>query len=99
MKVKKVILAVALAIVITGCTSLPQATGEHAQAVTDASNVVSATTVEEVLTNNINVPPYVIGLLMLASTFVPNPFELVGRAFKMLTSGVLGVFNLFKMFK
>lgn len=99
MKLKKVSIAVALALAAlaaTACTSMPEATGEHAIAATNVSNAVSAQSVEEVLTQNINIPVQYMLLLMAASTFVPNPFQLVGKAFSMLLGGGTAVYNLFK---
>lgn len=81
---------------ITSCASLPEANGLHAIASSDASNVVSAQSVEEVLTQNINIPVQYMLLLMAASTFVPNPFQLVGRAFSMLVGGTTTLFTIFK---
>lgn len=91
MKLSKLTLALAAALPLlslVSCASLPTATGEQALAVTSASNAVSAQSVEEVLTQNINIPVQYMLLLMAASTFVPNPFQLVGKAFSMLLSGV-----------
>lgn len=90
MKLSKLTLALAVALPLlslSGCTSIPTATGEQALAVSTASNAVSAQSVEEVLTQNINIPVQYMLLLMAASTFVPNPFQLVARAFGMLFSG------------
>lgn len=96
MKLLKLCTAALALCAISACASMPEANGELAQASSTASNMVQADTVEEVLTENVNVPPYVILLLMAASTFVPNPFELVGRMFKMLFGGVLELWKLFR---
>lgn len=83
-------------VILTGCVSLPTATGEMAQAITDTGQAVQAETVEEVLTKNINIPLHYMLLFGAACTFVPNPFQLVGRAFSMLFGGILNLWRLFK---
>lgn len=83
-------------LLLAACAQLPEATGEMAQAVSSAGQVVQAETVDEVLTQNINIPLHYMLLLGAACTFVPNPFQMVGRAFNMMFGGV---FKLWKTFK
>lgn len=81
---------------ITACASSPEATGEMAQAVSTASNAVQADSVEEVLTQNINIPMYYMLLFGGACTFVPNPFQLVGKAITTVANGAKGIIGIFK---
>lgn len=98
MKVK-VIGSLSAALVLPACAMTAQdatVTAQAAQTVAEAAQAVQADTVEEVLTQNINIPLHYMLLFGAACTFVPNPFQLVGRAFKMLFGGVLEVLDLFR---
>lgn len=83
-------------ILLSGCAQLPEATGEMAQALSNTGQAVQADTVEEVLTQNINIPLHYMLLFGAACTFVPNPFQMVGRAFNMMFGGVLKLWKTFK---
>lgn len=92
-----VAVAVALAaLATTACASFPEANGETAQAISNASNAVQAESVEEILTQNINIPIQYMLLLMAASTFVPNPFQLVGKTITTVAGGIKNISALFK---
>lgn len=81
---------------LTACASMPTANGEVAQAVSNASNAVQADSVEEILTQNVNIPIQYMLLLMAASTFVPNPFQLIGKALTTVVGGISTLKGLFK---
>lgn len=94
-----VIGALAGALVLPACamTSQDATVAAHAaQTVADASQAVQADTIEEVLTQNINIPLHYMLLFGAACTFVPNPLQLVGRAFSMLFGGIVHVWKTFK---
>lgn len=95
----KVIGALAAALVLPACAMTAQdatVTAQAAQTVADAAQAVQAETVEEVLTQNINIPLHYMLLFGAACTFVPNPFQMVGRAFNMMFGGVLTLWKTFK---
>lgn len=95
----KVIGALAASIVLPACAMTAQdatITAQAAQTVAEASQAVQADLVEEVLTQNINIPLHYMLLFGAACTFVPNPLQLVGRAFSMLFGGIIHVWKTFK---
>lgn len=93
----KKLFLVAAVLLLTACSLTPEATGELAQAAAVTSGmVIQAESVEEVLTQDINIPLHYMLLFGAACTFVPNPFQLVGRAFKMVFGGILEVWKLFR---
>lgn len=96
MKLLKIALTTAALLSLVACVSLPTATGEGALAVSNASNAVTAQSVDEVLTQNINIPLYYMLWFGAACTFVPNPLQLVGKIFGMALGGIQTVFSLFK---
>lgn len=98
MNKKAVLIATIAALSSTACASSMDAsvTAQAAQTVTEAAQAVQADTVEEVLTQNINIPLHYMLLFGAACTFVPNPLQLVGRAFSMLFGGIIHVWKTFK---
>lgn len=98
MERSKIALITLLLLSPISCASSMDATvtAQAAQTVTEAAQAVQADTVEEVLTNNINIPLHYMLLFGAACTFVPNPLQLVGRAFSMLFGGILHVWKTFK---
>lgn len=95
----KVIVAITAAIVLPACAMTAQdatVTAHAAQTVAQAAQAVQADTVEEVLTQNINIPLHYMLLFGAACTFVPNPFQMVGRAFNMLFGGIFKIWKTFK---
>lgn len=96
---KKLLVLLISAAALPACAMVGQdaaVTAESAQTVANAAQAVQADTVEEVLTQNINIPLHYMLLFGAACTFVPNPFQMVGRVFKMLFGGLIEVWKTFK---
>lgn len=99
MNKKQILLATIAALSSAACASSSldaEVTAHAAQVATEAAQAVQADTVEEVLTQNINIPLHYMLLFGAACTFVPNPLQLVGRAFSMLFGGIIHVWKTFK---
>lgn len=99
MKLSKITMAVLVSLPVAACAMTSQdatVSAQSAQTVAEAAQAVQADTVGEVLTQNINIPLHYMLLFGAACTFVPNPFQMVGRVFKMLFGGILEVWKLFR---
>lgn len=95
----KITIAILVSVPLLACASTSQdatVTAQAAQTVAEAAQAVQAESVEEVLTQNINIPLHYMLLFGAACTFVPNPFQMVGRAFNMMFGGVLKLWKTFK---
>lgn len=77
MKKHKLAIAIAIAMMATGCAMMPEATGEVAQAVAKSSSATTAGTVDKIVNNDVNIPVWMVGIAMLAAWFVRTPWGML----------------------
>lgn len=66
-----------LALVMTGCAQMPEATGTGALAVAASDVALTAAEVGDVVSNDINIPIWMVGIAMLAAWMVRTPWGMV----------------------
>lgn len=75
------------AFLFSGCAQLPTATGEVAQAVASSEVVTQAEEVGKIVNQDINIPIWMVGCLMLAAWCVRTPWGLIADFLKVRRLG------------
>lgn len=82
-KTIKLSLVIAILITLTSCASMPEATGEVAQAATDTAQAIQSQSIGEVINMDVNIPIKYILLYGLAWWCVRTPWGLVADFIKL----------------